>query len=242
MADTAKSLISWTRILQVVECLCFWEFSKKYLATLIFWNVLGMFLEIFRVFARPTQTLQHYPSLCYTFTPAHQSLLGTSLTFLSEVCAILWMVKYSGNDEVKFNFLVLYWKNLGYHFEYFHLVNVKVRPHYAAWQNATQCGFATRQKLLNICRKISLVHIKKKKHFADYISVYKNCRTKNTETRTHHMPCQKLCLATVDGKYQCGKPLMIPTPCRSNFHAARHSATCCDMQKPCRSHATLTST
>ncbi len=31
-------------------------------------------------------------------------------------------------------------------------IRVKVRPHYAARQNATHCSFATRQKLLGICR------------------------------------------------------------------------------------------
>ncbi len=39
--------------------------------------------------------------------------------------------------------------------------SIKVRPHYAAWQNATHCSFATRQKLLGICRQFDSVHIKK---------------------------------------------------------------------------------
>ncbi len=51
-----------------------------------------------------------------------------------------------------------------------------------------------------------------------------------------------LTLLTVDSKYQCEKPLMRLTFCRSNFHAARHSATCHSMQKLCRSHTKLTST
>ncbi len=42
---------------------------------------------------------------------------------------------------------------------------VKVRPHYAAWQNATQ-----QQKLLGIYRKIN----------HNYISIYKNCGMRNT--------------------------------------------------------------
>ncbi len=44
--------------------------------------------------------------------------------------------------------------------------NLKVRPHYAARQNATHCSFAAQQKLLGICRQCDLVHMKKK-FFAD---------------------------------------------------------------------------
>ncbi len=45
---------------------------------------------------------------------------------------------------------------------------MKVRPHYAARQNATHCSFATRQKLLGICRQCNRVHI-----FVDLFQVTK---------------------------------------------------------------------
>ncbi len=55
--------------------------------------------------------------------------------------------------------------------------NVKVRPHYTAQQNATDCSLATQQKLLGIWRQFDRVRIKKY-FFADYTSGYKNCGTK----------------------------------------------------------------
>ncbi len=67
----------------------------------------------------------------------------------------------------------------------------------------------------------------KKKLFANYISVYKNC---GRETRTHHILCQKWGSTTVDGKYWHSKPLMRTIFCQSNFHAVRRS-----MQKLCQS-------
>ncbi len=73
-------------------------------------------------------------------------------------------------------------------------------------------------------------------------TIFQFTKTVKRETRTHHMPCQKFRLTTVDGKYWCGKPLTIPTLCRPNFHAIWHSATCRSMQKSCQSCATLTST
>ncbi len=42
-------------------------------------------------------------------------------------------------------------------------------------------GVATQQKLLSICRKINHIHIKKE-FFANYISVYRNCGTRNVYT------------------------------------------------------------
>ncbi len=48
----------------------------------------------------------------------------------------------------------------------------KVRPHYAAWQNATHCSFAARQKLLGICRQCDRVHMKKE-FFTDLLQVPK---------------------------------------------------------------------
>ncbi len=50
--------------------------------------------------------------------------------------------------------------------------------HYAAWQNATQCGFATWQKLAGTCCKIDHIRIKKE-FLANYVSVYKNCGMRN---------------------------------------------------------------
>ncbi len=99
-------------------------------------------------------------------------------------------------------------------------------------------GHATWQKLLGICCKINLVHIKTE-FFANYISVYKNCEW---EIRIHRMPCHKLRLTAADGKYQGDKSLIRPTFCRSNFHAAQHSATCRTMQIWCQSCAAMTST
>ncbi len=55
--------------------------------------------------------------------------------------------------------------------------STKLRPHYAVRQNVTHCCFATRQKLLDICRQFDRVHIKKE-FFADYTSGYKNCGTR----------------------------------------------------------------
>ncbi len=46
----------------------------------------------------------------------------------------------------------------------------------------------------------------------------------------------------MDGKCWCGKPSMILVLCWSNFHATQHSATCCSMQKLCRSCTVLAST
>ncbi len=77
-----------------------------------------------------------------------------------------------------------------------------------------ECDFAARQKLLDICRKINFVHVKKE-FSTNYTSVYKNCEQ---ETRKHQMPHQKLRLTTVDSKYQRGKPLTRPTFCRWNFY------------------------
>ncbi len=50
------------------------------------------------------------------------------------------------------------------------LVTLKVRPHYAARQNATHCNFALRQKLLGICHQCDRVHMKKE-FFADLLHV-----------------------------------------------------------------------
>ncbi len=79
-----------------------------------------------------------------------------------------------------------------------------------------------------------------KKNFVSTISQF--TKTVKQETRTYYMLRQKLNLTTVDGKYWCSKPLMISTRCWSNFHAGRHHATCCSMQKLCRSYVILTST
>ncbi len=51
-------------------------------------------------------------------------------------------------------------------------VLIKVRPHYAARQNATHCSFAARQKLLGICRQCDRVHMKKE-FFAHLLQVTK---------------------------------------------------------------------
>ncbi len=51
-----------------------------------------------------------------------------------------------------------------------------------------------------------------------------------------------LTTTVVDGKYQHGKPLIIPTLFGVNFHAVWHSATCHSMQKLCQSWAALMST
>ncbi len=56
----------------------------------------------------------------------------------------------------------------------FLMVNIKMHRHPSTWQNATQ---SARQKLLCICRKINLVHIKKE-FFGNYVSVYNNCGTR----------------------------------------------------------------
>ncbi len=77
----------------------------------------------------------------------------------------------------------------------------KVRPHYAAWQNATHCSFAVRQKLLDICRQCDRVHMKKE-FFSDLLQVTKTVeRDQRTwsdfflkladtilKPFTHHMP------------------------------------------------------
>ncbi len=51
-------------------------------------------------------------------------------------------------------------------------VYLKVRPHYAAWQNATHCSFATWQKLLGICCQCDRIQMKKK-FFANLLQVTK---------------------------------------------------------------------
>ncbi len=116
--------------------------------------------------------------------------------------------------------------------------NVKVHPHYAVQQNATQHSFAMWQKLLGICHQINYIRLKN--HFL--ITIFQFTKTVEQETHMHYMPLQKLGLTTADSKYRYGKPLMILTLCRSNFYAVRHSTICCGMQKLCWSHATLTST
>ncbi len=98
-----------------------------------------------------------------------------------------------------------------------------------------ECKFATRRKLLSIRRKINLIHIKTE-FFANYISVYKNCEQ---ETHTYNMPHQKLCLATIYGKYRHSKSLMRPIFCQSNFHVMRHCTTCRDMPAVYRNCAAL---
>ncbi len=50
--------------------------------------------------------------------------------------------------------------------------SLQVRPHYAAWQNAPHCSFATQQKLLGICRQCDCIHMKKE-FFADLLQVTK---------------------------------------------------------------------
>ncbi len=72
-------------------------------------------------------------------------------------------------------------------------------------------------------------------------TIFQFTKTVELKTCTHQMPCQKLCLPTIDGRYRHSKSLMRLTFCQSNFHAAQHSAICYGMQKPCRSRATLTS-
>ncbi len=47
---------------------------------------------------------------------------------------------------------------------------LKVRPQYAARQNATHCSLAAWQKLLGICRQCERVHMKKE-FFADLLQV-----------------------------------------------------------------------
>ncbi len=73
--------------------------------------------------------------------------------------------------------------------------SLKVRPHYATWQNATHCSFAAWQKLLGICRQCDRVHMKKK-FFADLQIIktverdqrtWSNFFLKLADT-THHMP------------------------------------------------------
>ncbi len=49
---------------------------------------------------------------------------------------------------------------------------IKVRPHYAAQQNATHCSFAAWQKLLGICHQCDRIHVKKE-FFADLLQVTK---------------------------------------------------------------------
>ncbi len=79
---------------------------------------------------------------------------------------------------------------------------LKVRPHYAARQNATHYSFAARQKLLGICRQCDRVHMKKK-ILADLLQVTKTVeRDRRTwsdffpkladtilKPLTHQMPC-----------------------------------------------------
>ncbi len=103
------------------------------------------------------------------------------------------------------------------------MASVKVRPHYAAQQNATHYSFAAWQKLLGICRQFDRAHIKKE-FFADYISQVIKTEEQDQWTLsdfflylidailkplTHHMPRNK--------------PLMRPTFCRLNFDAAWHA-------------------
>ncbi len=60
-------------------------------------------------------------------------------------------------------------------------------------------------------------------------TIFQFTKTVEQETRMHHMPCQKLCLTTVDGKYRRGKPLMRLTLCQSNFipcSILQHAAVC----------------
>ncbi len=78
---------------------------------------------------------------------------------------------------------------------------LKVRPHYAARQNATHCSFAARQKLLGICRQCDPV-LMKKEFFADFQVTKTVDRDRRTwsdfflkladtilKPFTHHMPC-----------------------------------------------------
>ncbi len=55
---------------------------------------------------------------------------------------------------------------------------IKMRPPYATWQNATKDNFTMWEKLLGICCKIDHVH-NKRECFVNYILVYKNCGKRN---------------------------------------------------------------
>ncbi len=103
---------------------------------------------------------------------------------------------------------------------------VKVRLHYATRQNVTSLWEKSCSEYAT-----KLIISKLKKNFLSII--FQFTKTVKRETHTHHMPCQKLYLTTVDGKYWCNKPLMRPTFCQSNFHA------CGILQyaTACRNHA-----
>ncbi len=108
-----------------------------------------------------------------------------------------------------------------------------MRPHYAVWQNATHCSFATQQKLRDICRQSDCVHLKKE-FFADLLQVTKtverNHRTlydfflKLADTilkpLTHHMLCsflwwdRNLPIKFLGHAASNG----VPQPCRRNIH------------------------
>ncbi len=65
---------------------------------------------------------------------------------------------------------------IGSFFSFLFCEIIKVRPHYAARQNATIRSFAAWQKLLGICRQCDCIHMKK--IFCRPSSGYKNCRTR----------------------------------------------------------------
>ncbi len=83
-------------------------------------------------------------------------------------------------------------------------------------------------------------HPHKKKFFCQLYFSLQKLWLWNSLCILHHT--KNYVYTTVDGKCWCGKPLMRPTLCWSNFHATQHFATCCGMQKPCQSHISLTST
>ncbi len=111
---------------------------------------------------------------------------------------------------------------------------LKVRPHYAAWQNATQYSVTTRQKLFGICRQFDRVHIKRE-FFVDNISGYKNCGMRLVNFVWFFSLIGWCHFETLYLSYAARQTLDETGILPIKF-------SCCGMQKPCLSCATLTST
>ncbi len=119
------------------------------------------------------------------------------------------------------------------------LLHLKVRRHYAARQNATHCSFATRQKLLGICRQFDRVHMKKE-FFADNTSGYKNCGTRPVNV-VWFFSLSSWCHFKTPYSSYAARQTFDETAGILPIEFSCHMA-CCGMQKPCLSRAALTST
>ncbi len=96
------------------------------------------------------------------------------------------------------------------------MASIKVHPYYAVRQNATRCSFAVWQKLLSICRQFDRVHIKKE-FFANVAKIVEHDGSTPSD---FFLKLADVILKPLIHHAPHSKPLMRPTFCRSNSHAA----------------------